>query len=74
MGWIARIVLAVVVAVVVYLVCVLVGAVLALLGVPIAVLIGHFIQQWAVVISVLAFLYYLFVGYGTIPPHWYGRR
>ena len=67
MSLVARLVVAVVVAVVAYLLCILAGAVLALLGVPIAVLIGHFIEQWAVVISVLVFAWYFFVGYASHP-------
>lgn len=67
MSLVARLVVAVVAAVVAYLICVLAGAVLVLLGVPIAVLIGHFIEQWALVISVLVFLWYFFVGYVRYP-------
>ena len=67
MSFVARLVVAVVVAVVAYLVCILAGAVLALISVPIAALIGHFIEQWAVVISILVFLWYFFVGYTRYP-------
>ena len=61
---IARLVLAVVVAVVTGLVCILLGSVLASLGVPIAVTIGDFLHQWAWVIGVLAGLWYFFAGGG----------
>jgi len=58
-----RIILAVIVAVVVYLVCIFVGGViLTSLGVPIAVKVGEFLNQWAGAISVLAGLWYFFSG------------
>ncbi len=61
---IARLVLAVVVAVVVGLVCLLAGAVLsgALGGVPIAVVVGDFLTQWGWVLGVLAGLWFFFSG------------
>lgn len=53
---IARLVVAVVVGVAVGLICLLLGAVLASLGVPPAEAVGHFLTRWAWVIGVLAFL------------------
>ena len=67
MSLVARLVVSAVVAVVAYLVCILAGAVLVMLTVPIAVVIGHFISQWAFVISVLVFLWYFFIGYARYP-------
>lgn len=59
----SRIILAVVAAVVAYLVCVFVGGVLLVsLAVPIAVAIGKFLEQYASVIAVLVFLWYFFGG------------
>lgn len=57
-----EIILAVVAAVVAYLICVIVGGILASLGVAIAVTIGNDLIKYAGVISVLAFLYYAFIG------------
>lgn len=58
----ARLVLAVVVAVVTGLVCILVGGILVTLKVPIAVTIGDFLSAWGWVIGVLAGLWYFFSG------------
>ncbi len=63
---IARLVLAVVVAVVVGLVCILLGDILSTLKVPIAVTIGDFLSAWGWVIGVLAGLWYFFSG-GSFP-------
>jgi hypothetical protein len=64
----SRIILAVVVAVVAYLICIFVGGVLLVsLGVPIAVAVGRFLVQWATVISVLAGLWFFFAGGGFGP-------
>jgi hypothetical protein len=64
----SRIILAVVVAVVAYLICLFVGGVLLVsLGVPIAVAVGRFLVQWATVISVLAALWFFFAGGGLGP-------
>ena len=66
---ITRLILAVVVAVVVFLVCSLLGIVLGSLNVPIAETIGRFLRSWATVIGVLAGLWWYFTG-GT----WNGWR
>lgn len=63
---IARLVLAVVVAMVVGLGCILLGSILAGLGVPIAKTVGGFLTQWGWVLGVLAGLWYFFSG-GTFP-------
>jgi hypothetical protein len=64
----SRIVLAVVAAVIVYLLCVFVGGVLLVsLGIPIAVAIGKFLEQYASVFSILAFLWYFFAGRFKFP-------
>lgn len=57
-----RLVLAVVVAVVVGLVCILLGSVLVTLKVPIALTIGGFLAAWGWVLGVLAGLWYFFGG------------
>ena len=58
----ARIVLAVVVAVAVTLGCFLVGAILVTLKVAIAATIGMWLKDWGGVIGVLAGLWYFFSG------------
>lgn len=66
-----KIVLATVAAVVAYLICVFVGGVLFVsLGVPIAVAIGQFLEQYASVIAVLVWLWHFFSG-GTFS---FGRQ
>lgn len=57
-----RIIIALVAAVVAYLVCILVGTLLVALNVSIAVVLGSFIKEFAGVISVLVFLWYVFGG------------
>lgn len=59
---ISRLVLAVVVAVVVTLGCVLLGGILAGLSVAVAVTIGHFLDSYSAVIGILAGLWYFFSG------------
>lgn len=59
---VARVVLAVVVAIAVGLVCLLLGAVLAALEVPIAVTVGGFLTRWAWVIGVLTGIWHFFAG------------
>lgn len=58
-----RIILACLVAVIVYLICVFVGGVLLVsLGVPIVVAVGKFLDQYAGVIAAVAGLWYFFSG------------
>jgi len=58
-----RIILACLVAVVAYLICVFVGGVLLVsLGVPIVVAVGKFLDQYAGVIAAVAGLWYFFSG------------
>lgn len=64
---ITRLVLAVVVAVVVGLACVLLGSVLGSLNVPIAETVGHFLRGYAWLIGALAGLWYFFTGRTAIP-------
>lgn len=60
---IARIVCAVVVAVIVGLLLVaLLGPILVLLAVPIAVVVGNFLVQWGWVLGILAGLWFFFAG------------
>lgn len=63
----ARLILAVIVAVVVGLVCLLVGGILATLGVPIATTIGNFLARWAWALGVLAGLWHFFAGGFSFP-------
>lgn len=58
----SKLVLAVVVAVIVTLACVLVGSILISLEVAIAVTIGDFLKSYAGVIGVLAGLWHFFAG------------
>lgn len=58
-----RLVAATVVAIVVYLACILLGAILGSLNVPIADTVGGFLTRFAVVIGVLAGLWH-FAGAG----------
>lgn len=67
---IARLVLAVVVAVVVGLACVaLLGPILISIGVPIATVVGAFLVQWGWVLGILAGLWFFFSG-ASIPIPW----
>ena len=59
---ISKLVLAVVVAVVVTLGCMLIGAILATLGIAIAVTVGNFLSTYAAAFGVLAGLWYFFSG------------
>ncbi len=59
---IPKLFLAVVVAVVVTLVCYLGGAILASLGVPIAVTIGNWLKSYGSILGVLAGIWYFFSG------------
>lgn len=62
---IQRLVLAVVVAIAVGLICLLLGAVLESIGVPIASTVGAFLKAWAWVIGLLAGLWHFFAGSPT---------
>lgn len=64
----SRIVLAVVVAVVVTLGCLLVGGILDALTVQIAITIGNFLKNYSAVIGVLAGLWFFFSGKTTLMP------
>lgn len=58
-----NLILAIVIAVVVTLGCVLLGAILVALNVQIAVTIGNFLKTYSGVLGVLAGLWYFFSGY-----------
>ena len=59
----SRVILATVAAVAAFLVCVFVGGVLlAGTGVPIAIAVGGFLNQYATVIAILVGLWYFFSG------------
>lgn len=59
---IKQLVLAVCVAVVVTLVCVLIGGILISLGVPIAVTIGGFLKTYSTVLGVISGIWFYFTG------------
>lgn len=63
---ITRVIQALLVAVVVGLICILLGGVLVTLKVPIAVTVGGFMQEWGWVIGVVAGLWFYFGG-GAFP-------
>lgn len=65
---IARLVLALVVAVVTGLVCLLLGSIISSLNVPIAETVGKFLVTWAWVIGVLSGLWFFFTGRTTLTP------
>ncbi|HEV8670993.1 MAG TPA: hypothetical protein VGS01_09700 [Candidatus Limnocylindria bacterium] len=59
----ARIIMAVVAGAIAYLVCIFVGGVLLVgLGIPLAVSVGKFLEQWAAAIAVLVAIWYFFGG------------
>ena len=63
-----KVVLACIVAVIAYLVCVFVGGVLLVsLQVPVVVAVGHFLDTYAGVIAILAGLWYFFAGGFSFP-------
>lgn len=64
---IRKLILAVVVAVVVTLGCILLGGILDSLKVQIAIIIGDFLKNYAAVIGILAGLWYFFAGNVTTP-------
>ncbi len=66
---ISRIILACLVAFVVFLICTFVGGVLLVsLGVPVIVATGRFLDQWAGAIATVAGLWYFFSGGGFSWP------
>ena len=67
MNLLSRLVLAVVVAVLVTLGCILVGSILLALEVSIAVTIGDFLKKYGSVLGVLAGLWYFFSGASWAP-------
>jgi len=66
---IQRIIVAILVGVIVWLLCLFGGGLLATLRIEPIVFVGHFLEQWAYVIGVLAGLWYFFAGGGwRFPP------
>lgn len=63
-----KLILAVVVAVIVTLACLLLGAILAALKVDVAITIGNFLKTYSAVIGVLAGLWYFFAGGPWLTP------
>ncbi len=64
---IAKLVLAVVVAIAVTLGCILVGSILVTIDVAIAVTVGDFIKRFGAAIGILAGLWYFFAGPAGTP-------
>lgn len=64
----SRIILAVVVGIVAYLVCELVGGLLATTAIDFAVTIGNFLQKYASLIGLLSALWFFFSGRTTLRP------
>lgn len=62
MGLIGRILFALACALVAWLICVFFGGLLALTHAPLMAYVGAFIQTWAVLIAVIAFLFAFFSG------------
>ncbi len=56
------VILAACVAAIAWLACIFIGGLLATTGVPILAFVGAFLVQWAVVISIIVFVYQLFAG------------
>jgi hypothetical protein len=67
---IARLILALVVGVAVYLLCQLFGPILVSMAVPLAVAVGNWLVQYAGVLAILAFLAYFFAGGFSWPASW----
>jgi len=59
---ISRLVLAAVAGAIAFLVCILVGMLLAATGIPIAATIGAFLTQWAAAIAILVAVAHFFGG------------
>jgi hypothetical protein len=64
---ISRLILALVVAIVVWLICTFVGDLVSAMNVPIAGVVGGFLKTYAVVLAILAFLWQFFAGGFTVP-------
>lgn len=67
MTLIGRIVLAVVVAAIIGLACLLLGALLGDIHIEVASTVGDFLRQWGFVIGLLAGLWYFFTHGGVSP-------
>lgn len=63
-----RLILAAIAGAVAWLVCVFVGGLLAMTGIPIAAYIGNFLVQWAVIVSILVAIWYFASGGGFTLP------
>jgi hypothetical protein len=59
-SWVARIVVALVVAILLYLLVIFVAGLLGMLNVPLAAYVGAFLHEFALVLAILAFLWALF--------------
>ena len=62
MNLVARLAIALVAAIVVWLVCFFSGGLMGLMNVPIAAYVGSFLREFAVVLAILAFLWAFFRG------------
>lgn len=68
MGLISRLIVAAAIAVIVWLVCVFFGGLLAMTGAPLMAYVGRFIETWAVLIAVIAFVLAFFNSTGWSWP------
>lgn len=59
---VSRILMALVAGAVAYLVCIFLGGLLVLTGVPLVAFVGEFLKQWAVLISILVAIGYFVSG------------
>jgi hypothetical protein len=62
----SRLVMACVAGAVAFLICLLVGALLVAIGIPLLATVGAFLTQWATAIAILVALAYFFGG-GALP-------
>lgn len=63
----SKVIVAAIVGAVAFLVCMLVGMLLAATGIPILATVGAFLTQWAAAIAILTALYHFFAGGITLP-------
>ena len=68
MDWIMRILWALGMAVLAWLICIFFGGLLALTHAPLMAYVGAFIVTWAVLIAVLVFIWVFFAGSGWSLP------
>lgn len=65
---ISRLILAAIAGAVAFLICIFVGGLLAVTGIPLLAFVGNFLKEFAVVISILVALASYFGGYTPFGP------